>query len=151
MWTEFLQTGRSAVFLAASAANLKNVTLVTRRRDYFRGFWAIFPAVLLHQKRSVLVHMNWLAHRQLVSSQHRDTHSEIEYSVSSFSVELTLHTYTHLREILHFVCLFSSVTITLMVDWGFVNRSASLRERKAFLLNGFGLNQTNSDKKVGEI
>ena len=48
-------------FLRRQPRNFANVTLVARRREHFRGFWAKFLVPQLPPKRGVLVHKNSLA------------------------------------------------------------------------------------------
>jgi len=71
---------------------------------------------------------------------HRATRSDVpvqtKESVCLVTVELTPHTYTHLREALCLLCLLSTVMVTPTVQKGFkfVNRSVSLRRKEALLL-----------------
>jgi len=59
---ELIKTARSAVFfLRRQPRNFESMTLVARRREHFRGFWAILFVAQLSPKRGVLVHKNSLA------------------------------------------------------------------------------------------
>jgi len=60
-------------FLRRQPQIFENVTLVARRRKYFRGFGADFLLLNILQKGGVLIHKNSLASCQLVSSQRRTT------------------------------------------------------------------------------
>jgi len=58
----FQKTARSAVFvLRRQPRNFENATLAARRREHFRGFWAIFLVAQLSPKKGILVHKNSLA------------------------------------------------------------------------------------------
>jgi len=56
--------GATFSFLLRQPQIFENVTLVARRREYFRGFLAIFLVAQLSQKRGVLVHKKSLASGQ---------------------------------------------------------------------------------------
>jgi len=62
----FIKTARSAVFFF-QPRNLENVTLISRRREHFRVFLAIFLVAQLPPKRGVWVHKNSLAFYQRCS------------------------------------------------------------------------------------
>jgi len=83
---------------------LEKKIVVARRREYFWGFLVNLFIAGLPQKKKCLIHKNSLAFCQLVSSQHWVTHSDVSFqtklSECLVTVELTLHIYFPVSDIL---------------------------------------------------
>jgi len=126
--------------------NFENVTLVAER-VFPVLFWRFL--LLLHSlhKSSQCVNTHqWTRSLStvVVTASHRAFWRIVKCLVT---VEVTHHTHAHLRETLCFVCFDSTVTVTLMVFKGFVNRIAFLWQRGARLFNAFNWNRADSKMK----
>ena len=105
-------------FLRPQPRNFENMTLVARRREHFRGLWALFVIAQISLKRGVLVQKNSLASCQRCrhSVEPRALTCPFKHSdLIAWSLLIGHPTHKHLWGRLCFVhvcCLLSTVTVT---------------------------------------
>jgi len=140
----------SRVFNYAAAAKLGKHQ--QRVRKSISGFFNEFICCFTPSKRGALIHINWLAPCQLLSSQHHIARSDVfvkTCNVRAWSLRSWHLTHKNVEERLcFFLGLISNIMVTPTVHWGFVNKIASLRKREYLLLNAFGWNRVDSETKL---
>jgi len=103
-----------ALFLRREPRNFENMTLVTRRKEHFGGFLAIFG--LLNSQKRYFSTQEFTCSLSTVSSQRRVTRSNVSFKQSDLSVwsQLSLHpTHTYLWGRHFWIdCLLPTVTVT---------------------------------------